>query len=304
VVFVWDGGLINYMKIVTDYVNKKITLAVIGYKSEPEIPRCCDPFVGHVDSMIFGGGKFDFYEGTEDDDWLHFARDRYEKQGIEVKTYVHEGRQIDKRQKYLDIAGTINTDFLIVMDTDDYLMPEFTNWDRFYSNLVKISDLVPDKIFMIWEWIPNDTLWPKQGNYFASDCWRRSARIHKDPASMRYCMDCHYMWSPKTVTDEELLEFQLKYRDADNPKQYVGRIPIEGLKITMDRTLRTDDQVKKGSYWAFMNQHAEQSRQYYKIAKIQGTPTPEGFSSWAEFEQSPHTFDENGRRVDLRNKKD
>jgi len=293
------------MRVAKEYKNIEVTLATVGYNSRREIARMADPFVGHVDNMVMVDGKYDFNPAPDErstDGWLDYARDRYSSKVKEFKTAIFAGKQVDKRQLCFDIAASIGTDFLIVMDTDDYIHPDYTNWDLFYSNLVKLSEIVDDKVFMMWEWIPDDNLWPKQGNIFPSNCWRRSARIHKDPAQQRYCMDTHYMWCPKTVTDEELLEWQLKYRDADNPMQYVGRIPIEGVRITMDRTLRTDEQNKNNAYWAFLNQHAEQSRIYYKNAKILGTPIPAGYSSWEEFENSPHTFDEDGVRVDLRKK--
>jgi hypothetical protein len=289
------------MRISKEYVEKNITLAVIGFNSRNEIDRCVSPFIGHVDNIILGDGAFDFYPSEQrysTDGWMEFIEDKYGDQ-VKVRTYQLSGKQIDKRQKYMDIAGNLGTDFLIVMDTDDYIMGNYTDWDRFFSNLIRISDIVKDKVFMMWEWIPDESLWSKQGNQFASNAWRRSARIFKEPADMRFCLDTHYMWCPKTVTDEELLDWQLKYRDADNPKQYVGRIPIEGVRIGMDRMLRTDDQIKNGAYWAFMNQNAENSRQYYKIAKLQGTPPPKGYKTWQEFENAPHTFNEDGVRVEL-----
>jgi len=281
-----------------------VTLATIGFESKNEIDRLLKPFIGHVKQVILGDGAFDFYPTDHkfsNDKWMQYAADKYKNDFDKIITYEYSGKQVDKRQKYLDLC---ETEWLIVMDTDDYIHPQFQMWDVFYTNLLNISKILSDAVYMIWEYIPNETLWPKQGNQFASDVWRRSARIHRWPNDQRYCMDTHYMWCPKGVTDEELLDWQLKHRDADNPKQLVGRVPIEGIRIAMDRTLRTDEQIKGGAYWAFMNQHAEQSRIYYKNAKLLGTPIPEGYKSWEEFENAPHTFDEHGARVDLRNKKD
>lgn len=285
-------------------MNLDTTLAIIGFESKKEIDRCIAPFVGHVKNMILGDGKFDFFPAKNDyskDKWMQYAAEKYKDKFDNIVTYQYAGKQVDKRQLYLDLC---ETEFLIVMDTDDYIHPEFQNWDLFYYNLYVLSNTLEDQIFMMWEYIPNETLWPKQGNQFASDVWRRSARIHKNPNKQRYCMDTHYMWCPKGVTDEELLDWQLKHRDADNPKQLVGRVPIEGVRIAMDRTLRSDEQITGGAYWAFMNQHAEQSRIYYKNAKLLGTPIPAGYSSWEEFEQAPHTFNEDGVRIDLRKKKE
>ena len=294
------------MRIVTEAVTRTISLAVIGYKTGiAEIDRCVKPFVNHVDNIILGNGKFDFYEDDEPDnaEWVKYVQEKYGDK-VNIVTYEHSGKQIEKRQIYNEIAGNLGTDFLIVMDTDDYVVPEKTNWELFYKNLIKVSRVLPDRVFMLWEYIPDDRLWPKQGNMFASNAWRRSARIFKDPAGIKFCMDCHYMWCDKMVNEDEMIKWQLEHRDADNPYQYVGRVPIDGLRITMDRTLRTDEQIKKGAYWAFMNQPADNSRQYYKTAKLMGYKVPEGFESWEEFENAPHTFDQDGVRVDLREKKE
>jgi hypothetical protein len=135
----------------------KVAVACVGYNSLQEIARCMDGFIGHVDTMILGDGKYDFYPGKSDyseDGWLDFAEKRY-KDKVEFIPYQYAGRQFIKRQKYLDIAGKTKCDFLIAIDTDDYIMPEFANWDEFYKNLFLLSDITTDRIFFKWVWIPS-----------------------------------------------------------------------------------------------------------------------------------------------------
>jgi hypothetical protein len=93
----------------------KIGAAVIGYESRNEIARCLDPFVDHVDAMILGDGKFDFYDAPNEyskDGWLNYAHDRY-KNKCQVETYRYAGSQVAKRQKYLDIAGEIDDQHIL-----------------------------------------------------------------------------------------------------------------------------------------------------------------------------------------------
>jgi hypothetical protein len=288
------------MKIdISDTVlEHKVGVASIGYKSEREIPRMFDPFIGHVDTMIYGGGKFDFYEGEDYYDDVDFAENRY-KDKVEFIGYEFSGSQVDKRQRYLDLAGKAKCDFLICIDTDDYIMPKYSDWNKFYFQLFMLSEIVPDRVFYKWVWIPSKKLWPKQGNEMPSNRWLKSPRIHKKPGTMRYCMNRHYVWCSKRTTDEKMIKWQLKHRGEENPYQFAPKNVIDGVRDTMDRTLRTPEQVKKGSYWAKMNQHAENSREYYTIAPIIGTPAPDGYT-WDEWEKKPHTYDiKTGRRIEL-----
>ena len=285
------------MKIVRESVEKKIGLAVIGYKSEAEIPRCIDPFIGHVDTVIYGGGKFDFYDDEEYYDDVDFAEKRY-KDKVEFIGYKYSGRQVDKRQKYMDIAGERKLDFLIVMDTDDFIMPEYSDWNKFYTNLVNVSDVVEDRVYYMHIWIPSVKQWSKQGNAFKSNVWCKSAKIFKDPGTMRHCMHSHFMWCDKRISDKKMIQWQMKHREEPNKYQFSARIAIDGVRCSLDRTLRTKEQIKKGKTWARLNQHAENSRQYYLVAEAHGYPAPAGYT-WKTWEQKKHTFDKDGRRVEL-----
>jgi len=281
----------------------KVGMSFIGYNSAPEMPRMISGFLNNVDLIIGGDGKFDFYPGKSDyseDGMLDIAEKLCKESGTEFIGYQLAGRQVDKRQRYLDIAGREKCDFLICIDTDDYIMPEYSDWNRFYFELFSLSNIVKDRVFYKWVWIPNTKLWPKQGNQFPSNVWRKSVRVHKDPGTMRYCMDSHFIWCPKDKTDAQLLKWQLKNRGEVNPWQFQPAIVIDGVRDTMDRTLRTKQQIKAGKKWAFLNQHAENSRSFYKVMKIRGNAPPMGFKSWKEWENKPHTFDpKDGHRIEL-----
>lgn len=299
-------------------VDKKIAIGLIGYESKREIPRCLDPWVGHIDTMILGDGKFDHYDGQNDysqDGWLEFAEKRYGDK-CEVVTYKHAGRQVDKRQKYLDIAGELNCDFLIAVDTDEYIHPQYQDWQKFYKQLYHLSEAIEDRMFYQWVWIPDEKLWPKQGNKFPSNYWGRSAKIHKDPGTMRFCSHSHFAWCSKDVTDEQLYKWQIEntrnvdndmVQQIENPYIFQARNTLEGVRVTMDRTLRTKEQIQKGEDWAIRNWHEESAQQHYTYMKLIKSPPPfkngfegERWSSWDEFAKAPHTFNkETGQRENL-----
>jgi hypothetical protein len=122
---------------------------------------------------------------------------------------------------------------------------------------------------------------------------------------MRYCCDNHYTWCDKEITDRQIYEWHVAHKDWDirdlnNPYIFQSHNVIDGVRIRMDRTLRTEQQKLKGIEWAFLNQHVEDSKQHYGIMKAMNMKPPVGFNSWDEFEKAPHTFDRNtGQRIEL-----
>jgi hypothetical protein len=108
------------------------------------------------------------------------------------------------------------------------------------------------------------------------------------------------MWCGKDISDSKMLKWQLKHRDQENPYQFSARNVIDGVRDTMDRTLRTKEQNQKAKTWAFVNHHAEESRKFYTIMKERGNKPPAGCKSWKEWENKKHTFDpEDGHRIEL-----
>ena len=113
-------------------------------------------------------------------------------------------------------------------------------------------------------------LWPKQGNEFKSNRWSKSGKIHKNPGSMRFCLDKHYVWCSKNVSDDKIYKWSLKEGNRDKPNPYIYQPinTVDGVRIQMDRLLRTKEQKEKGHEWAVKNSHAENSRQFYKIDRL------------------------------------
>jgi hypothetical protein len=166
--------------------------------------------------------------------------------------------QPHKRQRCLDIAGELGCDFLIVVDTDEYIHPEYQDWCRFWYNLEKASMKYPDeRLFKIKMWIP--PTWKKAWNIARTNTWKNYVRIHKDPGNMRYCMDYHYYWCPKDVTDEQLCRGE--------PLMYKPFLrAIDGVRFSCDSLLRTPERLQRNDEWAFRNIHDERRRLYYKNA--------------------------------------
>jgi hypothetical protein len=280
----------------------RVGVGGIGFESAREIARCAFPWFDHCDVQIWVDGKFDFFPAENDyseDGWLDIIEKECKKRGTEFVGAQYAGRQINKRQKYLDIAGKEKCDYFIVIDTEEYIDPNWQNWQRFWLTLINLTKWTKDRMFQQWIYIPDEKLWPKQGNLFPDNTWMRSAKIHYNPGTMRFCLESHFMWCPKDITDEKLIEWQMKHRDVLNPYQFHPRNVIDGVRIKQDRLLRTKEWNEKQEEWAFVNGHAENSRSFYKIMKARGNPAPDGYT-WDEWENKPHTFDrKTGQRIEL-----
>jgi hypothetical protein len=127
------------MQVSLETTNVKIALAVIGFETrQEEIFRCLDGWIfpkPHIDFVIAGDGRFDLYNAPNSfstNGWLDACQERYSKT-VDFIPYKYTGTQQQKRQKYLDIAGSLNCDFLITVDTDEYLDPTFRDFNTFYN---------------------------------------------------------------------------------------------------------------------------------------------------------------------------
>jgi hypothetical protein len=117
---------------------------------------------------------------------------------------------------------------------------------------------------------------------------------------MRFCCDRHYIWCGKNTTDEKLYKWQLKNGPKENPYEFAARNVIDGVRVRMDRLLRSKEYNKQQEEWAFVNAHAEDANQFYKINEVRGFKPPTGFKSWEEFKSKPHTYNrKTGQRIDL-----
>lgn len=289
-------------------VSKKIAIGLIGLNSKQEIARCLDPWMGHIDTAILGDGKFDNYPGESDysqDGWLEYAEKRYQDK-CELVTYKYAGPQSEKRQKYLDIAGELKCDFLITVDTEEFIDPDYRDWKLFYKQLYHLSEGTDDRIFYQWIWIPDERLWPKQGNNFPSCTWLHSMKIHKDPGTMRYALGGHFGWCDKWVTDDEIIKWDMENQgkavneQTQNPYIYTAKNTIDGVRVNMDRTLRSPEQIRLSHEWALKNAEEEKAQIYYAWLDLKGgISPPAGCKTWKEFGKRPHSFDKYGRRIEL-----
>lgn len=251
----------------------KIAIGYSYLNGEKEHPRALAPWLPHVDYVIAEDGRYKtplppklrrkYTSNYSTDHSYRVLKKMCKDKLVYEKLY---DTQMNKRQRYLDIAGELGCDFLITIDTDDYLHPDYQDWNKFHNQLESIHKYWDEKIYYMWFWIPDESLWSKQNNEIPSNAWRQYSRIHKNPGTMKYCQT-HWTWADKETTEEQINHWKWSNpsRDEfkDNPYFIQTNTTLDGIRFTTDRTLRTKSDLEFGDGWTFQQVHWESF--YYKL---------------------------------------
>lgn len=118
--------------------NKTMTIAagIVFFDDEKGLQRCLSSIHTYVDVIIAVDGKFKHFK---DDHHLSVDNSRKVVESFRNAAYYWYPNltEIDKRNKYLEIAGSKNIDFLLVIDSDEYAVIDM---NKFAKNLAKIKE--------------------------------------------------------------------------------------------------------------------------------------------------------------------
>jgi len=280
----------------------KIAIGFSCYQSAEEIERSLTPWLPHISHVVAIDGRYQTPESPEMKkmNLPNYSTDETEEvlKKICGDKLIYEqftASQMDKRQRYLDIAGDLHSDFLIVHDTDDFIHPDYQNWNKFNAQLEAVLKHWDDQIFKIWTWIPNEIIWSRQHNAVPSNYWMKYNRVHKDPGNQRYVLN-HFTFTDKSITDKEINDWEFAHpvepglAPLENPLVLQSNIVLDGIRITTDRRLRTADQLAYGDGWAWQNMHEENWR--WTIM-----PAAEHIGVRIPYPEDEYYFNEKGQRV-------
>lgn len=251
-------------------MNKKVAIGYSYLNAEKEIPRSLKPWVSHVDHIIAIDGRYWTPQSPEmlKKNYSEFSTDNSHSVlkdicGDKLIWEQFYGNQMEKRQRYLDIAGNeLDCDFLIVLDTDEMIYDN-PNWDRFDKQLTGVYEGWPDQhLFGMEVWIPDFKSWQPQFNEVPPNSWIPYTRIHRNPADMYYCLN-HYTFALKSVTREQIYKYLFE-NPAVNPvepdsNKYLlkSKIVLDAVKIRTNRILRPEHSLTFGNEWTWQNMHWE-----------------------------------------------
>ena len=118
--------------------NKTMTIAagIVFFDDEKGLHRCLSSIQSCVDLIIAIDGKFKYFDDDHD---LSIDNSRKVVESFSNAVYYCYPNltEIDKRNRYLEIAGNQGIDFLLVIDSDEYAVIDM---NEFSKNLFRIKE--------------------------------------------------------------------------------------------------------------------------------------------------------------------
>jgi len=216
-----------------------------------ELIRCLDSVYKHVYRIYLVNGRYREFKHTMDysvEGTTELLKQRYPN--VEVVDCC--ATQLVKRQVYLEMAGGDNCDYLLVMDSDDYVHSDFKDWEGFYKELEAVYD-EEELLYFLWFWV--DKTWKCSANPVVMETWQKYIRIHKFPGKQKYHMN-HYTW-------------RLKEDNSVNLNSLLAKKTLGGIKLTCDSLYRDEDFLKRKANWEQADFQTEQARIWACFNKVE-----------------------------------
>jgi hypothetical protein len=131
-------------------LNKKIVTIAAGivfFDDEKGLQRCLHSIQSYVDLIIAIDGKFKYFDDDHDTS-IDNSRKVVESFSNAVYYCYPNLTEIDKRNKYLEIAGIKEIDFLLVIDSDEYAVIDRDEFSKYLTQIkeYKTGALLDDKM--------------------------------------------------------------------------------------------------------------------------------------------------------------
>lgn len=117
--------------------SHKVTIGVgySYYQDVESIKRGLPTFVDNVDFIFAIDGRYSFRDGVDysDDGSTEFIR---QFPNTIIRKYV--GMEHDKRSQYVELAEEFELDYLIIIDSDEFIVD--SDWETFRENLYQLRN--------------------------------------------------------------------------------------------------------------------------------------------------------------------
>jgi hypothetical protein len=263
----------------------KIAVGFSYLNAKQEIPWSLDPWYDRpeIDYIIALNGRFrtplppwirqKHNSNYSTDGSEHILKTRYPEKIVHENVYT---TQMEKRQRIFEIAGELKCDYVIVIDSDETIHPQYQDWDLFFKQLAAVHKFWKnERIMQLRLWIPDEALWPRQLNIVMTESWRNYYRIHKNPETMRYVFN-HYSWADKNVTEEQINSWTWDPKNSqfndlyDNPNYIHSNIVMDGIRLITNRQKRAKTELEFGENWTFQEINWENFKRVEARAKTIG----------------------------------
>jgi len=203
------------------------------------VKRAIESVKDHVRYIFAIDGKYEFFESDEP---LSGQGVRDYLRGIPNCILIDfpNRKENEKRQQYLNLCQNFMSDFLLILDADEFITDE-TNWDEMYAHMRQIHDreITPKIYGVIMRHGKKEASYPR--------IWLR-------PFLIQYMMT-HNFW--KFMTDGSIWKSQITFP------------PIRSIYMKGDDKDRTEDYVKKAYEYQLRLMKYEEpfKKQYRKVAR-------------------------------------
>jgi len=216
-----------------------------------ELIRAIESVHDHVDVIYLIDGRFTEFPKTEFD-YSIYGVNKLLLNYYKVRIATISDTQLVKRQTYLDMAGAAGLDYLMVMDSEEFVHPDNQNWDLFYQELEEHYD-EEDRLYFMWFWV--DKKWECSANPVCMETWQKYIRILKRPGEIKYHMN-HYT-------------YRLKDDYSVNLNSLLCKKTLGGVKLTGDSLYRDRDFLDKKKVWEQEDFKKEQARAWIALNKLE-----------------------------------
>ncbi len=189
----------------------KLVVGYSYYNDLESIKNTLHTFVNDVDHVIAVDGKYTMREG---EDYSSDGSTEYLQGFSNVILDKFTGPEVEKRNRYMEIATEIKADVLLVIDSDEYVVD--ADWELFKSYLPDMIQNCPSNHLGLLFYLN------------AKEKWTTYPRIILRPDVVRYAHN-HYLF---TVNGE------LRGNTRNVPY-------LEGIKLRETDEYRTEDYLKK-----------------------------------------------------------
>lgn len=121
----------------------KIGVGLCFYKDLASLKRGLPTYAPFVDHVFAIDGRFSYFSG---DDYSEPETIDYLNSFDNLIYERFIGMEHDKRQRYVDLAAKHGCNFLLIIDSDEYVLQ--ADWDLFKENAVEISKAYPGDNFL------------------------------------------------------------------------------------------------------------------------------------------------------------
>lgn len=225
----------------------KTAAGIIFFDDAKGLERCLNSISSYVDLVIAIDGKFREFDADHfisNDDSLEVIKS-YDN----TRYYAYPNiTEIEKRNKYLEIAGNLNVDFLLVIDSDEYAVIDECLFEKNLNLIHKNNQQRDLKTFnKIKPDVFGVKMFERQYEWYGLVRERYNERLLYAPGFMRY-----------SQIHSNLVDINNFTRNFTTAK-YTGE--INGITLYNDDTLKSIDHINKSlSYQRFLFNNEKEAR--------------------------------------------